>query len=89
MANTQAEAYQIYQNAIEAGLGTRNDRKWRDRMSTLSTLLSKGEMSSDDTTMNDFLQGVDASLAEDFEKILKEAGVLKENQSIKEIKHID
>lgn len=25
----------------------------------------------------------------DFEKILKEAGVLKENQSIKEIKHID
>ena len=72
VANTQAEAYQIYQNAIEAGLGTRNDRKWRDRMSTLSTLLSKGEMSSDDTTMNDFLQGVDASLAEDFEKILKD-----------------
>lgn len=25
----------------------------------------------------------------DFEKILKEAGVLKENKSIKEIEHID
>lgn len=73
-APSRSEAVRLYKEALDAGMGGLDSRKWYDRMQSVKELYAKqkyGEDNASDESMKELLSGLDEELADQLNDVIR------------------
>lgn len=82
-ADTVEEALAKYHEAIEGGKGSRYLKSWKERMRDLQSLynhIKDGTQDFEEGDMNNFVSNLSEELADEFNQLLENKGILNVNQ---------